>query len=139
MVDLPLCGRRYTWFKGDGTSMSRIDRFLLSEEWCLQWPNCIQVALLRGLSDHFSVQLSVDEENWGPRPLKMLKCWQDISGYQQFVKDKWNSFQIEGRGGFVLREKLKLIKGALKEKEKFLFLSSSEPLHYTKKEKRNPC
>jgi hypothetical protein len=25
LVDLPLCGRRYTWFKGDGTSMSRID------------------------------------------------------------------------------------------------------------------
>jgi hypothetical protein len=27
--------------------MSRIDRFLLSEEWCLQWPNSFQVALLR--------------------------------------------------------------------------------------------
>lgn len=36
---LPLYGRNYTWFKGDGSSMSRIDRFLLSEEWCFQWPN----------------------------------------------------------------------------------------------------
>ena len=36
LVDLPLCGRRFTWFKGDGISMSRIDRFLLSEEWCIQ-------------------------------------------------------------------------------------------------------
>ena len=35
LTDFPLCGRRYTWFKGDGTSMSRIDRILLSEEWCL--------------------------------------------------------------------------------------------------------
>ena len=25
LCDLPLCGRRYTWFKGDGSSMSRID------------------------------------------------------------------------------------------------------------------
>jgi exonuclease III len=48
LVDLPLCGRRYTWFKGDGSAMSRLDRFLLSEEWCLQWPNSFQVALLRG-------------------------------------------------------------------------------------------
>jgi len=63
LIDLPLCGRRYTWFKGDGTSMSRIDRFLLSEEWCLQWSNCLQIALLRGLSDHCLLQLSVDEEN----------------------------------------------------------------------------
>jgi len=31
-VDLPLCGRKYTWYKGDGSSMSHIDRFMLSEE-----------------------------------------------------------------------------------------------------------
>jgi hypothetical protein len=40
LINLPLCGRRFTWYKGDGTSMSRLDRFLLSEDWCLQWPNC---------------------------------------------------------------------------------------------------
>jgi hypothetical protein len=45
----------------------------------------------------------------------MLKCWQDIPGYNQFVKDKLKAFQIEGWGGFVLREKLKFIKNALKE------------------------
>jgi len=36
LIDLPLCGRRFTWYKGDGTSMSMIYRFLLSEDWCLQ-------------------------------------------------------------------------------------------------------
>lgn len=57
----------------------------------------------------------MDEENWGPRLLRMLKCWQDMSGYKQFVKDKWNSFQVEWWGSYVLREKMKLIKNALKE------------------------
>ena len=52
LIDLPLCGRRFTCFKGDGISMSKLDRFLLSEEWCLRWPNCLQIALLRGVSDH---------------------------------------------------------------------------------------
>ena len=88
---------------------------MLSEEWGLQWPNCFQVALLRGLSDHCSLQLSVDEENWGPRSLRMLKCWQVLSGYKLFIQDKWNSFQIEGWGGYVIREKLRLIKFAFKE------------------------
>ena len=115
LLNLPLCGRRYTWFKGDGSAMSRLDRVLLSEEWCLRWPNCRQVALLRGLSDHCLLQLSVDEENWGPRPVRMLKCWQDLSGYKKFVKEKWQSLEVEGWGGFVLREKLKLIKTALKD------------------------
>jgi len=73
------------------------------------------VALLRGLSDHCPLQLSVDEENWGPRPSRMLKCWQDLPGYKKFVIEKWQSFQVEGWGGFVLREKLKQIKVALKE------------------------
>lgn len=29
LVDMLLNGRYFTWYKGDGTSMSRIDRFLL--------------------------------------------------------------------------------------------------------------
>lgn len=76
LVDLPLCGRNFTWFRGDGKSMSRIDRFLLSEDWCLVWPNCVQVAHLRGLSDHSPLLLSVDEENWGPRPSRFLNVGQ---------------------------------------------------------------
>jgi hypothetical protein len=45
----------------------------------------------------------------------MLKCWRDILGYQVFVKDKWKSFQVAGWGGYVLKEKLKSIKVALKD------------------------
>jgi len=75
LVDLPLQGRSFTWYKGDGTSMSRIDRFLLSEEWCSRWPTCRQVSCMRGLSDHCPLVLSVDDFNWGPKPVRMLKCW----------------------------------------------------------------
>ena len=52
LVDLPLRGRTYMWYRGDGRSMSHIDHFLLSENWCLTWSNCIQMAVSRGLSDH---------------------------------------------------------------------------------------
>jgi len=31
LIDLPICGRLFTWYRGDGISMSRLDRFL--------WPN----------------------------------------------------------------------------------------------------
>ncbi|GAU39714.1 hypothetical protein TSUD_275090 [Trifolium subterraneum] len=93
LIDLPLSGRKFTWFKGDGLSMSRLDRFLLSGEWCLTWPNCTQVARLRGLSDHCPLILAANEEDWGHRPSRMLKCWKDVPGYNIFMKDKWNSFQ----------------------------------------------
>jgi len=74
LVDLPLQGRSFTWFWGDGRSMSRIDRFLLSDRWCQTWPNCFQMAMSRGLSDHCPLVLSIDVENWGPKPMRLLKC-----------------------------------------------------------------
>jgi hypothetical protein len=95
--------------------MSRLDRFLLSDKCCEAWPNCIQVAYQRGLSDHVPLLIHVDEANWGPRPLRMLKCWADYPGYDNFVRENWASFNLVGWGGFVLQQKLKLIKASLKE------------------------
>ncbi|GAU40134.1 hypothetical protein TSUD_163030 [Trifolium subterraneum] len=115
LIDLPLCGRIYTWFKGHSLSMSRLDRFLLFGEWCLTWPNCSQVARMRGLSDHCPLVLSANEDDWGPRTGRMLKSWKDVPRYNLFVKDKWNSLQVDGWGGFVLKEKFKMIKLALKD------------------------
>lgn len=103
LIDLPLCGRLFTWYRGDGVTMSRLDRFLLSARWCLSWPNSIQVAHQRGLSDHVPLVLDVDDLNWGPRPLRMLKCWRDFAGYSEFVRENLNSFHLDGWGGFVLQ------------------------------------
>jgi len=75
----------------------------------------MQVAHLRGLSDHCLLFLMVNEDDWGQRPSRMLKCWNEVPGYKQFVTDKWRSFEVQGWGGFILQEKLKMIKMALKE------------------------
>jgi hypothetical protein len=45
----------------------------------------------------------------------MLKCWRDIPGYSNFVKERWQSLQVDRWGDFVLKKKLKMIKGALKD------------------------
>jgi hypothetical protein len=45
----------------------------------------------------------------------MLKCWKDIPGYHQCVREKWSALQIDGWGGFILKEKFKSIKLTLKE------------------------
>jgi hypothetical protein len=45
----------------------------------------------------------------------MLKCWRDVPGYNLFVKEKWGSLNVNGWGGFILKDKLKVMKGALKE------------------------
>jgi len=43
----------------------------------------------------------------------MLKCWADIPGYDDFVKDRWQSFQVQGWSGFILKEKFKKNKESL--------------------------
>jgi len=114
LLDLPICGRLFTWYRGDGVSMSRLDRFLLSNKWCDTWPHCFQVSYQRGLSDHILLMLHVDETNLGPWPLRMLKCWSDLPSYADFVREKWEMFNCQGWAGFVLQQKLKMIKSSLK-------------------------
>lgn len=47
--------------------------------------------------------------------ISKLSCWETFTGYNSFVRDKWHSLRIEGWGDYVLKEKLKSIKLALKE------------------------
>jgi len=61
LLDLPLCGRLFTWYRGDDVSMSRLDRVLVSANWCASWPNSIKVAHQRGLSDPVPLVLHVDD------------------------------------------------------------------------------
>ncbi|MCH80227.1 cysteine-rich receptor-like protein kinase [Trifolium medium] len=47
-----------------------------------------------------------------PMDAKMLEGG---GGYQEFVRQKWKDFKVEGWGGYVLKEKFKAIKKELKE------------------------
>ena len=95
--------------------MSRLDIFLLSANWCDAWPNFIQVAHQRGLSDHVLLMLHVEDVIWGPRPLRMMKCWADYLGYSDFVCEKLSTFNTKGWDDYVLQQKLKMIKFCLKD------------------------
>ena len=59
--------------------------------------------------------LNVDDADWGPRPLRLMKCWADYAGYAEFVREKLNSFSLDDWGGHVLKMNLKMIKSCLKE------------------------
>ena len=37
MIDLPMVGKLYTWFNGDGRSMSRIDHFIVTKKLIQLW------------------------------------------------------------------------------------------------------
>ena len=42
LLDLSIVGKKYTWFKANGSAKSRLDKVLVSEEWMKIWPMCKQ-------------------------------------------------------------------------------------------------
>jgi len=38
LKDIPVVGRKFTWYRPNGTTRSRLDRAIVSDEWLLQWP-----------------------------------------------------------------------------------------------------
>lgn len=67
--------------------MSRIDRFLVFENWLNIWSNCSQWGLQIGLSDHCAMLLRDKVISWGPKPFRIQNCWREVSGYADFVKN----------------------------------------------------
>ena len=55
LVDIPTVGKKFTWFKPNGTAKSRLDRFLVSEEWIQIWPFYKQYVQQRTVSDHCAI------------------------------------------------------------------------------------
>jgi hypothetical protein len=62
LVDLPILGRRYTWYKLDGSTMSRIDRMFISHDWLLKCNNSALWALNHDVSDNSPLVLR--SSNW---------------------------------------------------------------------------
>lgn len=48
------------------------------------------------------------EVSWGPKPFQMLRCWEKMEGYKDYVKETWRNTEVVGWKGFVLKEKLKM-------------------------------
>ncbi|GKV23017.1 hypothetical protein SLEP1_g32806 [Rubroshorea leprosula] len=115
LVDLPLTGRKYTWYNSNGLYMSRLDRFLFSEDWLMKWGDIRQWGLKRTVSDHCPILIKEEKVDWGPKPFKFFDAWLDQPGCMEMIRKVWNSAEIKGWKGYRLKEKLKKTKKALKE------------------------
>ncbi|GKV32990.1 hypothetical protein SLEP1_g41549 [Rubroshorea leprosula] len=115
LVDLPLIGRKFTWYQANGAVMSRLDRFLLSEEWCEKWDDMKQWGLKRTISDHCPILMKNQIVDWGPKPFRFFDMWLENPECKELMTKTWNSTVVSGWHGFQLKEKLKATKIVLKE------------------------
>ncbi|XP_020232360.1 uncharacterized protein LOC109812732 [Cajanus cajan] len=89
LIDIPLVGKRFTWFKSDDSMMSRLDRVLVSESWSAQWGVGYVEVIPRDVSDHCPLILNHKVLNWGPKPFRFNNCWLSHSGIEGVVRSAW--------------------------------------------------
>ena len=111
---VPWLGKKFTWYRPNGASRSRLDRFLVSHEWLATWPNSIQATLARNFPDHCPIVLRSKEIDWGPKPFRIMDCWLLDRSFKETVHHCWTSNQQAGWGGYILKEKIKKLKHNLK-------------------------
>ncbi|CAK8539202.1 unnamed protein product [Lathyrus sativus] len=121
LLDLLAVGRKFTWFNTSGTSMSRLDRFLLSESLIRIWNLNAQYVGDKTFSDHCPIFLKTIDLNWGPKPFKFFSAWLKYEDFFPFVEKAWKSYRVSGRNMFIFKEKLKLLKTDLKVWNKQIF------------------
>jgi len=114
LLDLRLVVKKYTWFKANGSVKNRLDRVLVSKEWLHIWPMSKQYVQRREVSDHCSLVVKSMDKDWGPRPFKTIDAWHMERGFNGMVKEKCQSYVVQGNEITKLKDKLKMLKGDLK-------------------------
>lgn len=85
LIDVSVLGKKYTWFSGDGSAKSRLDRFLLTEEAISTWKVAAQWVGNRDISDHCPIWLDCSSYDWGPKPFRFNNCWLQHKDFKDFV------------------------------------------------------
>ncbi|GLU16530.1 hypothetical protein SLE2022_329610 [Rubroshorea leprosula] len=114
LVDSKLINGKFTWYRPDGTAMSRLDRILMTVEMSRMGGEWVQQGLKRNISDHCAIVLKTRTTDWGPKPFRVLDAWQHHPEFRKVVEDKWNELVVDGFAGYKCIQKLKMLKQFLK-------------------------
>lgn len=72
LLEVPMGGKKFTRISDDGLKFSKLDRFLVTNEFCMSWRNVGVKALERKWSDHAPIMLYEDRTDFGLKPFKFF-------------------------------------------------------------------
>lgn len=64
--------------------------------------------------DHYPLILKCNQQSWGLKPFRVMNVWFSEPGFQKWVEEEYPKLSVQGWGVYVLKEKLKQLKGKLK-------------------------
>lgn len=129
LIDLPLKGARFTWSNGQSNPVvCRLDRFVVSHSFELQFPFVSYLAKSRPTYDHIPFVLDISDPSWGPSPFRFEIMWFTENEFIDMIEEWWNSFCFAGTDNCVFWLKLKALNEKLKEWNKVTFSHTSVKL-----------
>ncbi|KAJ9681633.1 hypothetical protein PVL29_017839 [Vitis rotundifolia] len=120
--DIPLKGGPFTWRGGvNNQSHSRLDRFLVTDNWDCLFNGAVQGVLPRPISDHCPLLLEGGGLIRGPIPFRFENMWLEEEGFKDKMKMWWGNLKFTGTSSFILDSKLRALKDILKNWNKEVF------------------
>lgn len=114
LLELQMGGRKFTSIGMGGSKLSKLDRFLVFSDLLNVWPPVSVVALERTYVDHCLALLKTATTDFGPSPFCFFDHWMQDESFSDMVKLSWASFPGIGSPMDALKDKLKLLKAAIK-------------------------
>ncbi|XP_022030273.1 uncharacterized protein LOC110931174 [Helianthus annuus] len=122
LMEYSMCGGKFTFISGHkDVKLSKLDRFLVNDQFLSSWPNTLAEVHKRGFSDHCPISLSCLTSDFGPIPFKFFNSWIGGKKLSDIVVNAINSVsEMVGLGGVgvykdvILLNTLKTIKANIK-------------------------
>ncbi|GJX52188.1 RNA-directed DNA polymerase, eukaryota, reverse transcriptase zinc-binding domain protein [Tanacetum coccineum] len=115
LVDLPIGGRSFTWMNKACTKLSKLDRFLISEDVTIRLLDVRITALDMLWSDHNPILLHIDKTDFGPTLFKLYNSWLLKDGFDNLIKEEWELLD----SNLKCHEKFRRLKDFLTDEFKF--------------------
>ena len=120
--DLPLHGGIFTWSGGlNNQTRSRLDRFLIFDDWEGLFSDSTQSLLQRPTSNHHPILIDGRGMRSGSTPFRLENIWLKEKGFIPILKSWWEGLDVRGSASFILMEKLKALKPVLKAWNRMVF------------------
>lgn len=96
--------------------MSKLDRFLVSEDFYDSFPHITGVILEKGTPDHRPILLKEHVADFGPPPFRFFHPWPEMDGFHNLVVETWNNDGIADTNGLIsFKKKLQHLKRVIRE------------------------
>ncbi|GJV59705.1 RNA-directed DNA polymerase, eukaryota, reverse transcriptase zinc-binding domain protein [Tanacetum coccineum] len=116
-VDIPLRGHLFTRINNRGDKLSKLDRFLITENSASFMHNYSTQVLDCHISDHRPILLSPSSSDFGPIPFKFYNSWLLDKNLHDIVAEFWERHVTENGFNLIVsfKNKMKALKPIIKE------------------------